>query len=114
MEQDDLAIDVLDEDMERLGTSVDFWIPLEVGDDREVNSKERPRDGLDLSLKPTEILSYRPSFVFRWRTYWSLGKVCTNRCTLLPSFGKPNSSPISGGLCRKKPHLAPLQTTHDI
>jgi hypothetical protein len=54
MEQDDLAVDVLDENMERFGTSVDFCVPLEIGDDRKVDSEERTRDGLNLSLKPTK------------------------------------------------------------
>ena len=54
MEQDDLPINVLDEDMERFGTSVNFCVPLEIRDDREVDSEERTRDRLDLSLKSTQ------------------------------------------------------------
>lgn len=36
MEQDDLAVDVFDDDPERLRTSVDLLIPLEVGGDGEL------------------------------------------------------------------------------
>lgn len=51
MEEDHLTIDIFDEDVERLGSSVDLRVPLEVGYDREVNAKEGARDWLDLSLK---------------------------------------------------------------
>jgi hypothetical protein len=51
MEEDDLAVDVFNEDVERLGTTVDLGIPLEVGDDGEVDAKEGAGDGLYLSLQ---------------------------------------------------------------
>ena len=37
---------------------------------------------------------------FKEKPYWSLGKLCTSRCTNLPALGMPMSSPISGGVWR--------------
>ena len=51
MEDDDLAIDILDHDDELLGTAVDFLVPSEVGSDRQVDAKQGSRNGLHLGLQ---------------------------------------------------------------
>ena len=44
VEEDELAVDVLGHDPERLGRAVDLVVPLKVGRDRELDPQERPRD----------------------------------------------------------------------
>jgi hypothetical protein len=51
VEEDELAVDVLDEDVERLRGAVHGLGPLEVGRDREVDAQERARDRLHLRLQ---------------------------------------------------------------
>jgi hypothetical protein len=94
--EDNLAVDVFYDDEERLRTTVDTLIPLEVGDDREVNPDERASDRLNLRLQPVEPVKI--GVIERdTKTYWSLGKLCTRRWTRRPACGMPISSPISGG-----------------
>ena len=57
VEEDDLAIDVLDKNPERLGPTVDLLIPPEIGDDSKVDAEQRASDGLNLGLQPTRSLS---------------------------------------------------------
>ena len=48
VEEDDLAVDVLDEDPEGLARSVDLFIPSEVGNNSQIDAKEGVDDWLDL------------------------------------------------------------------
>ena len=48
VEEDDLAVDVLDQDPERLSCSVDLFVPSEVGNDGQIDTKESAGDRLDL------------------------------------------------------------------
>ena len=50
VEQDNLAVDVLDDDPERLGTTVDLLVPLEVGGYREFYAGWRSYNGLNSGL----------------------------------------------------------------
>lgn len=52
MEEDDLAVDVLDENEERLGTTVYLLLPAEIGDNGQVNTQEGTSDRLYLRLQP--------------------------------------------------------------
>ena len=50
-EEDDFAIDIFDEDGERLSITMSFIIPFEVGDDGEVDAKEGTCNGLNRSVQ---------------------------------------------------------------
>jgi len=99
MEENDFTIDVLDNDPERLGSSVNSVVPLEVGCDRQVDTKEGTSDWLDMCLQATEFVS--SALQYTGAPYSSLGNWCTRRCTSLPAFCRPMSSPSSGGLRSK-------------
>jgi len=58
-EEDDLAIDILDEDSERLSTPVDLLVPTEVRDNGEVDTKEGTCDRLNGGLQPEQGTSVR-------------------------------------------------------
>ena len=58
-EEDDFAIDILDEDSERLSIAMSFIVPAEVGDDGEVNAKEGTCNGLNCGLQPEQEISLR-------------------------------------------------------
>lgn len=96
VEEDDLTIDILHQDPERLGPTMDLLVPTEVGNDGQVYPKESTSDRLNLCLQPSE-LSTRLRRGYIGDTHCSLGKLCTRRCTNLPAFWMPMSSPISGG-----------------
>ena len=101
MEQNDLTVNVFDEDEEIFCCAVDLLVPSEIGNDREIDAKQKAGDGLNLRLQSIPF-GYRPQRDrFQMKTYWSLGKLCTRRCTSRPALGIPISSPISGGVKSK-------------
>jgi hypothetical protein len=51
VEEDDFAVDVLNDDPERFRATVHLLVPLEVGGDGELDAEEGAGDGLDVSLK---------------------------------------------------------------
>ena len=52
MEEDDLAVNILDENEERLGTTMYLLLPVEIGDNGQVNTQEGTSDRLYLRLQP--------------------------------------------------------------
>ena len=52
MEEDDLAVDILNENEEHLGTTVYLLLPVEIGDNGQVNTQEGMSDRLYLRLQP--------------------------------------------------------------
>ena len=52
MEENDLAINILDKNNECFRSAVNLFIPSEVGYDRKVNTEEGTGDGLHLCLQP--------------------------------------------------------------
>jgi hypothetical protein len=95
MEQNDLAVDVFDEDEEVLCRAVDLLVPPEARNDGKIDAKQRVGDGLNLSLQSMQF-GYKPKRdQFQMKIYWSLGKLCTRRCTSRPALGIPISSPVS-------------------
>ena len=53
-EEDNLSIDILNENIERFGTPVNFLVPTEVRYNGDVNAKEGACDGLDRGLQPEQ------------------------------------------------------------
>ena len=52
VEENDFAINILDEDDECFRSTVNLFIPSEVGYDGKVNTEEGMGDGLHLCLQP--------------------------------------------------------------
>lgn len=52
VEKYDFAINILNEDGERLGTPMNLLIPTEVRDNGKIDTKEGTCDGLDRGLQP--------------------------------------------------------------
>ena len=51
-EEDNFAIDILDEDGERFSTAMNLLVPTKVGDNGKVDAKKGACDGLDRGLQP--------------------------------------------------------------
>ena len=58
-EEDDFAIDILDEDGERLSIAMNLIVPLEVGDNGEVDAEEGTCNRLNCGLQPEQETSLR-------------------------------------------------------
>jgi hypothetical protein len=57
VEEDNLIVDVLDhDDDEVFSAAVNFFVPLEVWDDGEIDAEEGVGDGLDLGLEPARLV----------------------------------------------------------
>jgi len=51
MEENDFAINILNEDVERFRSAVNLFVPLKVGYDGKVDTEEGTGDGLHLCLQ---------------------------------------------------------------
>jgi len=52
VEENDFAINILDEDDERFRSAMNLFVPLEVGYDGKIDTEEGTDDGLHLCLQP--------------------------------------------------------------
>jgi len=52
MEENDFAINILDEDDEHFRSAMNLFVPLEVGYDGKVDTEKGTGDGLHLCLQP--------------------------------------------------------------
>ena len=52
VEEDNFAIDILDDDPEGFRSTMNLLVPSEIGDDRQVDTEKRAGDRLDLCLQP--------------------------------------------------------------
>jgi hypothetical protein len=51
VEENDLPISIFHHDEEGSRCTMDFLVPTEIGNDRQINTKERSRDRLNLGLQ---------------------------------------------------------------